>query len=354
MTQRYRIAVLGGDGIGPEVTREGLKVLAAVASIHGFAYETKEYSFGSEHYLATGELMPPGIWDELRGFHAVLLGAIGDPRVEVGKVEYAVIAGLRFNLDLYVNLRPIQLLSERVCPLKGKGPADLDMLVVRENTEDAYAGIGGHLKKGTPQEVAIQEMVYTRHGVERVIRYAYAACRKRNKGKKLTLVDKANAIRAQELWTRVFAEVGTEYPDIRQDHAYIDAACMWMVKTPEAFDTIVTTNLFGDILTDLGAMLQGGMGIAASGNIHPGKVSMFEPIHGSAPKYKGTNSACPLASISAVQMLLDYLGEERAARSIEASIRSLVDRGEITSFDAKSGLSTTQIGDMVVRELRSR
>lgn len=352
--KRYRIAVIGGDGIGPEVTREGLKVLAATAAAHGFSYETHEYPYGSEHYLASGELIPDGIWDELRGFDAVLLGAIGDPRVEVGKVEYAIIGGLRFKLDLYVNLRPIRLLSERVCPLKGKGPDDLDLLVVRENTEDAYAGIGGQLKKGTPHEVAIQEMVYTRHGVERVIRYAYDACRKRAKRKKLTLVDKANAIRAQELWTRVFAEVGREYPDIEQDHAYIDAACMWLVKSPESFDTIVTTNLFGDILTDLGAMLQGGMGIAASGNIHPGRVSMFEPIHGSAPKYKGTNTACPLAAISAVQMMLEYLGEERAGAAIEHAVRGLVDRGTIPSFDARSGLGTTQIGDMVVSELASR
>ena len=351
MSDPYRIAVIGGDGIGPEVTDEAMKVLAAVAEKKGFRYEATEYPFGSEHYLETGVLMPDGIFDELRNYHAVYVGAIGDPRVEVGKVEYAVIAGLRFQLDLFVNLRPIKLLSDKVCPLKNKGPDDVDIMVIRENTEDAYAGIGGHLKKGTPQEVAIQEMIYTRHGVERVIRYAYEMCRKRNKKKRLTLVDKANAIRAQEIWTRTFAEVGEEYPDIEQDHAYIDAACMWMVKSPEHFDTVVTPNLFGDILTDLGAMIQGGMGIAASGNIHPGSVSMFEPIHGSAPKYKGKGTACPLAAIAAVQMMLDFLGEEEAAAMVEDSVAGLVQRGEITSFDAKSGLSTSQVGDMVIGEL---
>ena len=287
MTKSYRIAVIGGDGIGPEVTAEAVKVLEATSKSMGFEIERTDYPFGSEHYLATGELMPEGIFDELRTHDAVLLGAVGDPRVEVGKVEYAVIGGLRFQLDLFVNLRPIQLYAEHVCPLKDKTPADVDFVVVRENTEDAYAGIGGHLKKGTPDEVAIQEMVYTRKGVERVVRYAYELCRQRDRQKKLTLVDKANAVRAQDLWTRTFAEVGEEYPDIEQDHLYVDAACMWMIKNPEAFDTMVTTNLFGDIITDLGAMIQGGMGIAASGNIHPGQVSMFEPIHGSAPPSRG-------------------------------------------------------------------
>ncbi len=351
MSKSYRFAVIAGDGIGPEVTREGLRVLEAAAARAGFRYDTTTYPFGSDHYLATGELMPESIWEELGRYHGILVGAIGDPRVEVGKLEYAIIGGLRFKLDLYANLRPIRLFSERVCPLKGKGPKDVDILVIRENTEDAYAGVGGQLKKGTPYEVAVQEMVYTRHGVERVIRYAYELCRKRNKRKKLTLVDKANASRAQELWTRVFAEVGTEYPDVEQDHAYIDAACMWLVKAPETFDTVVTTNLFGDILTDLGAMIQGGMGIAASGNIHPGRVSMFEPIHGSAPKYKGTNTACPLAAISAVQMMLEYVGETRAAAWIETSIQNLVERGTIQSFDARSGLRTTETGDLVLAEL---
>lgn len=347
MSAPYRIAVLGGDGIGPEVTREALRVLEVTSKKFGFSYETKDYPHGSEHYIETGELFPDEVIDEMRGFDAILLGAIGDPRVEVGLVERAVISGLRFKLDLYINLRPIKLLSDSICPLKGKGPDDIDMLVIRENTEDAYAGIGGHLKKGTPDEVALQEMIYTRRGVERCIRYAFEACRKRNKAKKLTLVDKANAIRAQDLWTRVFEEVGQEYPDIERDHAYVDAACMWMIKSPEAFDTIVTTNLFGDIITDLGAMLQGGMGVAASGNIHPGSVSMFEPIHGSAPKYKGQNTACPAAAVAAVQMMLDYLGEAEAAAAIETAIQGLVAAGKIRSFDARSGLACDEFGKLI-------
>ncbi|MEM7262816.1 MAG: 3-isopropylmalate dehydrogenase [Planctomycetota bacterium] len=353
MSKQYQIAVFGGDGIGPEVTREALRALAVTAERFGFSYETKEFPHGSEHYLSTGVLMPDEVIDEMNDFDAILLGAIGDPRVEVGLVERAVIAGLRFKLDLYINLRPIKLLSEAVCPLKGKGPDDIDMLVIRENTEDAYAGIGGQLKRGTADEVAIQEMIYTRSGVERCIRYAFESCRKRNKNKKLTLVDKANAIRAQDLWTRVFEEVSKEYTDIETDHAYVDAACMWMIKSPEAFDTIVTTNLFGDIITDLGAMLQGGMGVAASGNIHPGKVSMFEPIHGSAPKYKGKNTACPVAAVAAVQMMLDFLGEQEAAKSIDTAIEKLVADGKIHSFDARSGLSCSEFGDLICDAIRA-
>ncbi|MFN0058221.1 MAG: 3-isopropylmalate dehydrogenase [Planctomycetota bacterium] len=354
MTKSFRIAVFAGDGIGPEVMREALKILAVAASKYGFRYQTKDFPHGSEHYLATGELMPESVIEEMKSFDAILLGAIGDPRVEVGLVERAVISGLRFKLDLYVNLRPIKLLAERVCPLKNKSPQDIDMLVIRENTEDAYAGIGGQFKKGTPDEVALQEMIYTRKGVERVIRYAYDQCRLRNQRKKLTLVDKANAIRAQDIWTRTFAEVGREYPDVQQDHAYVDAACMWMVKSPEAFDTIVTTNLFGDIITDLGAMLQGGMGVAASGNIHPGRVSLFEPIHGSAPKYKGQNTACPVAAICAVQMMLEYLGEPKAALAIESAVRSLLEQDRISSFDARNGIPCDVFGDMIASQLKSQ
>ena len=351
---KHRVAVFAGDGIGPAVTAEAMKVLDAVAALHSFEVECKEYPHGSEHYLETGELVPDEVFDEIRGFDAIYLGAIGDPRCEVGLVERAVIAGIRFKLDLFVNLRPIRLLSEKFCPLKGKGPDDIDFVVVRENTEDAYAGIGGILKKGTPWEVAVQSMVYPRHGVERVVRFAYQLCRKRNKKKRLMLVDKANAIRAQEIWTRVFKEVGEEFPDIEQDHSYVDAACMWMVKNPESFDTVVTTNLFGDIITDLGAVLQGGMGVAASGNIHPGKVSMFESIHGSAPKYKGLNKACPIAAIVAVQMMLDHLGEESAAARIEASVASVLNRDSVTSVDASSGIATDEWGAMIVEEMRSR
>jgi 3-isopropylmalate dehydrogenase len=328
-----------------------MRVLEAVAELDGFRYERKDYPHGSEHYLATGELMPPAVIEELRGFDAIFLGAIGDPRVEVGKVEYAVIAGMRFQLDLFVNLRPIRLAAEKFCPLKDKKPADIDMVVIRENTEDAYAGIYGHLKKGTPHEVAVQQMIYTRDGVERVIRYAYELCRKRNRRKKLTLVDKANAIRAQDIWTRVFAEVGREFPDVEQDHAYVDAACMWMVKNPEAFDVVVSTNLFGDIITDLGAVLQGGMGVAASGNIHPGRVSMFEPIHGSAPKYKGKNNSCPIAAIAAVQMMLEHLGESAAAARVERAVEAVLRSDDVTTMSASSGITTSGWGDRVLAEL---
>ena len=349
----HNIGVIGGDGIGPEVVREGLKVLGAASEIYGFKCRITQYPFGTEHFLKTGVEFPDSALAEMKNQSAVLLGAIGDPRVEVGRIERAVIMGLRFGLDLFVNLRPIKLFDARFCPLKDKTPEDVDFVVVRENTEDAYAGVGGILKKSTPDEVAVGEMIYTRRGVERVIRYAYELCRRRNDLKKLTLVDKANAIRAQDIWTRVFAEVGREFPDITQDHGYVDATCMWFLKQPEFYDTIVTTNLFGDIITDLGAAIQGGMGIAASGNIHPGRVSMFEPIHGSAPKYAGKNVANPLATISAVSMMLDYVGESAASKAIEDSIRTLLTSGKVKSLSAGVH-ATSEIGDWAVEELRRR
>ncbi len=352
MTNNYKIAVFAGDGIGPEVTQEALRVLDVTAELAGFTVDCKHFPHGSEHYLATGELLPDDVLEEVRGMDAVYLGAIGDPRVEVGLVERAVIAGLRFGLDLYVNLRPIRLMAEKFCPLKGKTARDIDFVVVRENTEDAYAGIGGILKKGTDNEVVMQQMVYTRQGVERVIRYAFETARKRDRQKKLLLVDKANAIRAQDIWTRIFAEVGEEYPDIEREHAYVDAACMWMVKNPESFDTVVTTNLFGDIITDLGAVLQGGMGVAASGNINPGKVSLFEPIHGSAPKYKGQNVSCPIAAIAAVYMMLDELGQSSSAAKIEQAIEKVLSSEDVTSVSASSGISTSEWGDRVIEALR--
>ena len=352
----YNIGVIGGDGIGPEVVREGLKVLRAVKE--GFDYNFIEYPYSSEYYMKTHELVPDKVIDEWRTLDAVFLGAIGHPAVEVGLVERSVIMGLRFGLDLYVNLRPVKLYAEHICPLKDKKPADVDFVVARENTEDAYAGVGGIFKKGQPDEVAIAEMVFTRRGTERIIRYAFELARERAKVRgasgrkpKLTMVDKANAIRAQDLWTRVFEEVGKEYPEVEQDHAYVDACCMWMVKNPDWFDVIVTTNLFGDIITDLGAMIQGGMGIAASGNIHPGKHGMFEPIHGSAPKYAGQNVANPLGAIAAAGMMLDFLGEKCAAERVESVVVALLTSRRIPSVDAKSGLTTVQIGDMVTREI---
>src|SRR5262245_47159253 len=263
MSKEYSIAVIAGDGIGPEVVRQGLRVLERVASIEGFRVRQTAYPFGAEHYLATREVFPDRAFEEVKRHQAILLGAIGDPRIEVGLLEFGVIAKMRFELDLFVNLRPVRLYAEHLCPLKGKTPEDVDFVVVRENTEDAYAGMRGFFKKGTPDEIASQEIIFTRKGVEGVIRYAFELARKRGRAKKLTLVDKANAVRAMDLWTRTFEEVGREYPDIARDHAYIDAACMWCVKNPEWFDTVVTSNMFGDILTDLAAMIQGGLGIAA-------------------------------------------------------------------------------------------
>lgn len=352
----YDIGVISGDGIGPEVINEGLRVLQAVMSLEGFDCNFVEYPYSGEHYLRTKELVPEKVIDEWRSLDAVLLGAIGHPDVEPGLVERSVILGLRFGLDLYINLRPIKLYAEHLCPLKGKRPEDIDFLVVRENTEGLYAQIGGHLKKGTPDEVATVVGVYTRKGVERAVRYAFeiAAARRKNAdtAPRLTLVDKANAIRPQDIWTRTLSEVGRDFPEVEQDHAYVDACTMWMIKNPEWFDVIVTTNLFGDIITDLGAMLQGGMGIAASGNIHPGKTSMFEPIHGSAPKYAGQNVACPLGAIMAVSMMLDYLGEKSAAQRIESTVAGLLSTGAIPSADARSGLSTSQVGEMVTEGIK--
>lgn len=356
MGKTYRIAVLPGDGIGPEVTREAVETLRLVSEIRGFDLTLTDYPFGAEHFLRTQETFPASALEEMRGQDAILLGAIGDPRLPVGMLERAIISGIRFGLDLFVNLRPIRLYSADLCPLKGKGPEDVDLIVVRENTEDVYAGIGGFLKKGTPDEVALQEMIFTRKGVERVVRYAFALARRRDRRRKLTLVDKANAVGAMDLWTRVFEEVGSEYPDIERDHAYIDAACMWMVKNPESFDTVVVSNMFGDILTDLGAAIQGGLGIAASGNIHPGRVSMFEPIHGSAPKHAGRNVASPIGAILAAQLLLDHLGEPDGAALVESSVQDLFATGRLRSIGTGSGVSTTEQGTMVregVRRLAS-
>jgi 3-isopropylmalate dehydrogenase len=352
----YDIGVLAGDGIGPEVTHEALKVLEAVAALEGFDYKLVEYPYSGEYYLKTKELVPDRVIDEWRTLDAVLLGAIGHPDVEPGLVERSVILGLRFGLDLYINLRPIKLYAEHLCPLKDKSPADIDFVVVRENTEGLYSQIGGHLKKGTPDEVSLVNGVYTWKGCERASRHAFELAQKRaregGKGKRVTLVDKANALRPHDIWTRAFAQVAQDFPDIETDHAYVDACCMWMIKNPEWFHVVVTTNMFGDIITDLGAMLQGGMGIAASGNIHPGQTSMFEPIHGSAPKHAGKNVACPLGAIGAVSMMLDFLGETGAAARTEDAVADLLRSGKVPSADARSGISTSEMGDMVVQLVR--
>lgn len=353
MAKSWNIAVIPGDGIGPEVVAEGLRVLERVAALEGFAARITRYPFGAEHFLKTREIFPDSAFEEVKGHDAILLGAIGDPRLPVGQLEFGIIMRMRAGLDLYVNLRPVKLYAEHLCPLKDKKPEDVDFVVVRENTEDAYTGSYGHFKIGTPDEVATQQMLFTRKGTERVIRYAFDLARKRGKARKLTMVDKANAVRAMDLWTRTFAEVGAEYPDIAREHAYIDAACMWCVKNPEWFDTVVTSNMFGDILTDVAAMIQGGLGVAASGNLHPRRVSLFEPIHGSAPKYAGKNVANPIATIMAVQMMLDYLGESRAATRIEDAVAGLLRSKRIPSLASDSGLSTRQVGDLVLEALET-
>ncbi len=346
----YNIAVLGGDGTGPEVVREGLKVLNAVSAIADFKLETHDYDWGGERYLRTGEILPENAADELRKYDAIYLGAIGHPDVKPGILEKGILLKLRFELDQYINLRPVKLYPGVETPLKDKGPADIDYVVVRENTEGMYTGAGGILKKNTPDEVAIQESINTRKGVERCIRYAFEYARKRNKDNKLTLCGKTNVLTyAFDLWERAFYDVAKQFPDITPDYAHVDATTMWMVKNPEWFDVIVTDNLFGDIITDLGAMTQGGMGIAAGGNINPEGVSMFEPIGGSAPKYTGMNIINPLAAIGAAGMMLDTLGETKAADLIDKAIAKATSEKMKSMSAGKMGYSTTEVGDMIAQ-----
>lgn len=348
----YKIAVIPGDGTGPEVIKEGLKVLNAAAGKFGFRCAAVEYDLGGERYLKTGETLPQSVLDELKTFDSIYLGAIGDPRVKPGILEKGVLLRLRFELDQYINLRPVTLYDKRFCPLKDKEEKDIDFVVVRENTEGLYCGAGGFNKKDTENEVAVQESINTYKGVERCIRFAFEYTRNRNKNKTLTLCGKTNVLTfAFDLWERTFNKLAKEYPDIKTDYAHVDATCMWMVKNPEWFDVIVTDNMFGDIITDLGAMIQGGMGIAAGGNLNPEGVSMFEPIGGSAPKYSGKNVINPLAAICAGSMLLGFLGEEKAAKSIENSIKRIA-REKLSSLSAgKMGYSTTEVGDLVVKFL---
>ncbi len=346
----YSVAILGGDGTGPEVIREGLKVLDAASQACGFNLDKTPYDFGGARYMRTGETLPDSAIDELRKFQAIYLGAIGHPDVKPGILEKGVLLRLRFALDQYINLRPVKLYPGAECPLKGKGPADIDFVVVRENSEGLYCGAGGFSRKGTPDEVAIQESINSRKGVERCIRYAFEYTKKRNKENKLTLCGKTNVLTyAFDLWERTFHEVAKEYPKIKTDYAHVDATCMWMVKNPEWFDVIVTDNMFGDIITDLGAMIQGGMGIAAGGNINPEGTSMFEPIGGSAPKYTGKNVINPLAAICAGAMMMDFLGEKAAAQRIENAVIYLVAH-DIKSLSAgKMGMGTTEVGDRVAK-----
>ena len=346
----HRIALIPGDGTGPEVTDEAEKVLDAAAATFGFKLEKTPFDYGGDRYLRTGEVLPEGAVDELRGFDAILLGAIGHPDVKPGILEKGILLHLRFELDLYINLRPVKLYAGVETPLKDKGPDEIDFVVVRENTEGLYAGAGGFLKKGTPDEIAVQESVNTRKGVERCLRYAFEATRKRDRAKTLTLCGKTNVLTyAFDLWERAFNEIGeAEYPDIKRDYAHVDATCMWMVKNPEWFDVIVTDNMVGDIITDLGAMIQGGMGVAAGGNINPDTVSMFEPIGGSAPKYTGQGVINPMAAIASAQMLLAHLGEDEAAERVERAMEYVLSE-KLKSLNAgKMGYSTSEVGDLVV------
>ncbi|HEX2770709.1 MAG TPA: 3-isopropylmalate dehydrogenase [Geobacteraceae bacterium] len=346
----YKIAVIGGDGTGPEVVREGLKVLDAVNNKFGIKMEYTHFDFGGERYMRTGEVLPESAASELKQFNAIFLGAIGHPDVKPGILEKGILLKLRFELDQYINLRPIKLYPNVDTPLKDKTPEDIDFVVVRENTEGLYVGAGGCMRKGTPNEVAIQTSINTRMGVERCIRYAFEYARKRNKRRTVTLCGKTNVLTfAFDLWERAFHEVGEkDYPDIKREYAHVDATTMWMVKNPEWFDVIVTDNMFGDIITDLGAMIQGGMGVAAGGNINPAGVSMFEPIGGSAPKYTGKNVINPLAAIGAAMMMLETLGEEQAARTVETAIIGVMQQMKSMSA-GKMGFSTTEIGDMVAK-----
>ncbi len=349
MKKAYRIAVIPGDGTGPEVVAEGIKVLKAISKQSGLDFQFKTFDLGGERYLEKGVLLLDDEISELKAMDAIFLGAIGHPDVKPGILEREILLKLRFELDLYINLRPVALFAGVDTPLKGKGPGDIDFVVVRENSEGVYAGGGGFFKKGTPDEIAIQESVNTRKGVERCIRYAYEYCRKRNKKRHLTLCAKTNVlIYESDLWFRVFQEIHKDYPDITINYQHVDALCMWMIKNPEQFDLIVTNNLFGDIITDIGAIIQGGLGIAAGGNINPEGTAMFEPIGGSAPKYAGLGQINPIAAICAAQMMLEYLGEDEAAARLLEAIKNVV-KEKLASLDAgKMGYSTKEVGDLVV------
>jgi len=345
----YKIAVIGGDGTGPEVVREGLKVLNVVSKKHNFRLDFVNYDLGGERFKKTGEILPDSVIAELKKVDAIYLGAVGHPDVKPGILEKGLLLKLRFELDQYINLRPVLLYPNVETPLANKKPEDIDFVVVRENTEGLYAGAGGFLRRGTKNEVAVQESINTRLGTERCIRYAFEYTRKRAKKKKLTLCGKTNVLTyAFDLWERTFYEVAKEYPDIKPDYAHVDATCMWMVKNPEWFDVIVTDNMFGDIITDLGAMIQGGMGIAAGGNLNPQGVSMFEPIGGSAPKYTGKNMINPLAAICAASMMLDEIGQEKGALAIDEAVHKALSSGKIKSMAAgKIGLTTSEVGDLI-------
>jgi 3-isopropylmalate dehydrogenase len=346
----HKIAVIPGDGTGPEVVAEGLKVLGAVAGPAGIKYDFTHYDLGGERYKRTGEILPDSVLGELRKFDAIYLGAIGHPEVAPGILEKGILLAARFALDQYINLRPVVLYPGVDCPLKDKGPEEINFVVVRENTEGMYVGAGGFHKHGTPDEVAVQTSINTRKGVDRCLKYAFELARRRKKDMKLTLVAKTNVLTfASNLWFRAFEAMAPSYPDVTTDYAHVDATCMWFVKNPEWFDVVVTDNLFGDIITDLGAIIQGGMGVAAGGNINPEGVSMFEPIGGSAPKYTGLGVVNPIACIAAAQMMLETLGEVQAAKAVDGAIRKAAAHDLKSMAAGKMGMSTPQVGDLIAK-----
>ena len=351
------IATIPGDGPGPEVTAEALKVLDAVAKIDGISFHVETLDWGGDRYLRTGEIIPAGGLDLLRSKDAIFLGAIGHPEVAPGVLEKGLLLELRFKLDQYINLRPVKLLPGVETPLAGRGPADIDFVIVRENTEDLYCGVGGFLKKDTPDEVAVQQAIYTRKGCERCVRWAFEYTRKRNSPRKtLTLVAKTNVLTfGHDLWWRTFQDVAKEYPDVKTDYNHVDACCMWMVKNPDAYDVIVTTNMFGDIITDLGGILQGGMGVAAGANLNPdqGGVSMFEPMGGSAPKYTGLNQINPIAAINAMAMLLEHTGHAQSGARIDRAVAHVTGTAMKSQAAGKMGHGTREVGDLVLAAINA-
>jgi 3-isopropylmalate dehydrogenase len=346
-----RIAVIPGDGIGPEVIAAGMRVLERLNDERKLGLQFTHFGWNADEYLRTGISIPPGAMDDIRNnYDAVYLGAFGDPRVPDMKHAADILLGMRFQLDLYVNYRPVKVLNDRLCPLKGKGTKDVDMVIFRENTEGAYVGMGGFFKKGTPEEIAIQEDVSTRKGVERIIRHAFEFAKKSGR-KSVCMADKNNVMRfGGDLWLRTFEEVAKEYPDIEHFHMFVDALTMQMVRAPEMFNVIVTNNMFGDIVTDLGAALQGGLGMAASGNINPGKVSLFEPIHGSAPKYAGKDVSNPIGAILTAGMMLEYLGFAAEGEAVERAVAAAIEAGKTTK-DLGGSLGTKAAGEAVLERL---
>jgi 3-isopropylmalate dehydrogenase len=364
------IGVIAGDGIGPEVVREGLAVLAEAAARDGFAYETVPFDVGGERFLRTGEVLPDAVVDDLRRCDAIFLGAVGHPGVAPGVLEKGILLRLRFDFQQYVNLRPVRLYPGVETPVKGKGPDDIDMVVVRENNEDLYVGAGGFTRKGTPEEVAIQTSINTRAGVERCLRFAFDLARERGRSRpfrglsaadrdrgltgQVTLVAKTNVLTfAHDLWMRAFDEVARDYPGVKADYQHVDACCMRLVVSPERFDVIATTNMFGDIITDLGAVLQGGMGLAASGNLNPSREapSMFEPVHGSAPDIAGRGVANPVAACLSAAMMLDHLGARPTAERIRRAVARVLAAGTPRTPDLGGTSTTAEVGRAVRQAL---